>query len=69
MYRSKNILSNAKRHLGKKYLLNIDLDNFFHQIDMKRLIVFFMKPDIFRSMLKQGCIIKNCESEGEASYG
>ncbi len=29
----RTIFTNASKHLGKKYLLNIDLDNFFHQID------------------------------------
>ncbi|MCX6266916.1 MAG: hypothetical protein NTW16_06095 [Bacteroidetes bacterium] len=28
----RNIFTNAARHLGKKYLLNIDLDNFFYQL-------------------------------------
>lgn len=27
-----NIISNAQRHIGKPYLLNIDLKDFFHQI-------------------------------------
>ncbi len=29
----RNIFTNAKKHLGRKNLLNIDLDNFFHQVD------------------------------------
>lgn len=33
----RTIFSNASRHLHKKYLLNIDLDNFFYQITENRV--------------------------------
>lgn len=32
----RNILSNARTHLGKKYLINIDLKDFYHQITTER---------------------------------
>ncbi len=33
----RNILSNARRHLGQQYLINIDLKDFFHQVTSKRV--------------------------------
>jgi len=33
----RNILTNARKHLGKKFLLNIDLDNFFYQVDTQKV--------------------------------
>lgn len=43
----RNIYTNAKRHLGKKYLLNIDLDDFFHQVDIQKLQNLFSDYSIF----------------------
>lgn len=33
----KNILENARQHLGKKYMLKIDLKDFFHQVSKRRI--------------------------------
>ena len=43
--KKKNILQNAKQHLHHKYMLKIDLKDFFHQISKKRVY------DLFRSRL------------------
>ncbi len=43
--RKKNILQNAKQHLHHKYMLKIDLKDFFHQISKKQVY------DLFRSRL------------------
>jgi RNA-directed DNA polymerase len=43
----RNIYTNAKRHLGRKYLLNIDLDNFFHQIDTRKVSEIFNDGKVF----------------------
>lgn len=42
--KQKNILTNAKLHCGKKYLLNIDLKDFFHQVSHIRVISIFRSP-------------------------
>jgi len=42
--KKRNILSNAKLHCGKKYLLNIDLKDFFHQVSRMRVISIFKSP-------------------------
>ena len=33
----RNILSNAKKHLGNPFMLNVDLDDFFHQVKDKHI--------------------------------
>lgn len=38
-----NVLSGAKKHVGKKYLLNIDLKDFFHQITDNRVRGLFSR--------------------------
>lgn len=38
------IVSNAKRHVGKKYLLNLDLKDFFHSVTRDKVIEIFDTP-------------------------
>lgn len=40
----RSILTNAQRHSGKNYVLNIDLEDFFHSIHFGRVVGMFMKP-------------------------
>jgi len=42
--KSCNIVENAKPHVGKKYLLNIDLKDFFPSISAKRIKDMFTSP-------------------------
>jgi RNA-directed DNA polymerase len=39
--KKRNILTNAKLHCGKKYMVNIDLKDFFHQISRIRVAGIF----------------------------
>lgn len=43
----RNILTNASRHTGNDYLLNIDIDSFFHQIDTPMLRKLFNDHTLF----------------------
>lgn len=43
----RNIFTNAAKHLGKKYLLNIDLDNFFYQVDVPKISDLFSNYRLF----------------------
>jgi RNA-directed DNA polymerase len=43
----RDIYTNARRHLGKKYLLNIDLIDFFHQIDTEKVKNLFSDFNLF----------------------
>lgn len=48
----RNILTNAKKHLGRPYLLNIDLKNFFHSVSREKVLqIFFNKPFRFKGEL------------------
>ncbi|MBK9270712.1 MAG: RNA-directed DNA polymerase [Saprospiraceae bacterium] len=39
----RNIVTNAKKHLGCKHLLNIDLKDFFHQIREDKVVAIFSR--------------------------
>ena len=43
----RNIYTNAKKHLDKKYLVNMDFDNFFHQITTDKLRNLFNDYNLF----------------------
>lgn len=43
----RTIFTNAKKHLGKKYLLNVDLDDFFHQVTEKKVREIFSHSQLF----------------------
>lgn len=40
----RNVLTNAKKHLGRPYLLNIDMKDFFHSVSKKRVLDIFENP-------------------------
>jgi RNA-directed DNA polymerase len=40
----RNVLANAKKHLHKTWLLNIDLKDFFHSVDREQVVDIFVKP-------------------------
>lgn len=41
------IYSNAKNHTNKRYVLNIDIENFFESITFARILGYFMKNENF----------------------
>lgn len=44
-----SIVSNAGAHTGARYVLNMDLRNFFHSIDIRRVKTLFMSYPFFLS--------------------
>lgn len=40
----RNVLTNAKKHMGKPYLLNIDLLDFFHAVSREKVVEIFQGP-------------------------
>lgn len=40
----RNVLTNAQKHLGKPYLLNIDLEDFFHSVTQEQVVQIFQGP-------------------------
>lgn len=43
----RNIYTNAQKHLDKKYLVNMDFDNFFHQVTTEKLRNLFSDYILF----------------------
>lgn len=43
----RTIFTNAKKHIGKNYLLNMDFDNFFHQITEDKIRMLFAHSQLF----------------------
>jgi RNA-directed DNA polymerase len=43
----RTIFTNAYKHLGKKYLLNVDLDSFFYQINKQKVAEIFSDDRFF----------------------
>lgn len=41
------IYSNAKNHTNKRYVLNVDIENFFESITFARIVGYFMKNENF----------------------
>lgn len=51
--KEKNIVENAKKHLNKKYVYNIDLKDFFHSFDLNRVkLSFYNEPFNLRGELE-----------------
>lgn len=47
----KNIITNAERHKSKKWVLNIDLSNFFDQFNYGRVSGYFIKNKFLNSIV------------------
>ena len=43
----KNVLENARQHLNKAYLLNVDFQDFFHQISEQRITHLLSTPPFY----------------------
>ncbi len=65
----KNILENARRHLGASYMLNVDFEDFFHQIKFKPIRNIFQSPP-FQFEKKEAHILTNlCTRNGRLPMG
>lgn len=40
----RNVLTNARKHIGRPYLLNIDLKEFFHTVTRDQVLTIFTSP-------------------------
>lgn len=50
----RNVVTNAKKHLGRDYLLNIDLKDFFHGVTRDMVLgIFLEKPFRFKGELAE----------------
>ncbi|MDK0694568.1 retron Ec67 family RNA-directed DNA polymerase/endonuclease [Clostridium perfringens] len=68
--KNKSIITNAKIHRNKKYILNIDLECFFDSFHFGRVKGFFEKNNFFKLpseialILAQMCCYKGCLPQG-----
>jgi RNA-directed DNA polymerase len=68
--RTNNIISNAQVHVGKSFLLNIDLKDFFSSIAAKRVKeVLFNQVSLFESEILVDVITLLCSFEGRLPTG
>ncbi len=65
----KNIKTNAERHLGCKYLLNVDFDDFFHQIKIDAVTQIFKKFPFRFNTYTAHTLAKICTFKGRLPMG
>ena len=63
------IITNAQNHVGKKYVLNIDLKDFFHSISATQVRTFFMSSRFNFSEDLATCIALICCWRGRLPMG
>lgn len=64
---NKTTLTNAMMHLGKKYLLQVDIKNFFESIPIEKIVKVFKKlecTDEVSTILTRACSVNNLLKEG-----
>ncbi len=66
---TKNIITNAQKHLGNSYLLNIDLDNFFHQISQKTVISIYTGHPFYFPKKLASTLAKLCTNKQRLPMG
>ena len=69
VYPYKNILSNARQHLGAKYLLNADFKDFFHQVTAKQIRYIFQSAPFGFSKKLAHLLTKLVTREGRLPMG
>ena len=65
----RHIVTNAQQHLGKGYLFNADLEDFFHQIKEARLEKIFAKPPFEFSDKVIELLVNICTNQGRLPMG
>ena len=65
----KSIVSNAEKHLGNHYMLNIDFDDFFHQISQEEVFQIFKNKPFYLSKNTANTLTKICTNKGRLPMG
>jgi len=65
----RNIVTNASKHLGCNYLLNMDFDDFFHQISQKRIYRIFQSTPFQFQKSTANLLAKLCTYKGRLPMG
>lgn len=65
----RNIVNNARRHLGAPWLLNVDLEDFFHHVkDLDLARIWLSPPFSFEEELA-GLLVRLCTFKGRLPMG
>jgi RNA-directed DNA polymerase len=65
----RNVLTNAKKHLGRPYLLNLDLKDFFHSVRRTQVLSIFQGPPFHFSDDLPGVLTKLVSYKGRLPMG
>jgi RNA-directed DNA polymerase len=65
----KNIVTNAAKHLGCNFLLNIDFDDFFHQLSQDRVFKIFQNAPFQFHKNTANLLAKLCTYKGRLPMG
>lgn len=65
----RNIVTNASKHLGCNYLVNIDFDDFFHQISQQRIFKIFQSTPFHFQKNTANLLAKLCTYKGRLPMG
>lgn len=66
---ARNIVANASKHLGCSYLLNLDFDDFFHQISFQRVFKIFRGHPFRFQKDSANLLAKLCTYKGRLPMG
>lgn len=68
-WQHRNIVSNARQHLGRPWLLNMDVEDFFHYIGAERVALVFLSPP-FRFVEETAALLMRlCTYKGRLPMG
>lgn len=65
----RNVVTNAKKHLGHDYLLNVDLKDFFHGVKRKHIMAIFEGPPFHFQHDLPGILTKLTTYKGRLPMG
>lgn len=65
----RHLLSHAQQHTGKRWMLNLDLKDFFHQVKEKDVYRIFIEPPFGMSPALAHTLSKLCSYQGRLPMG
>jgi RNA-directed DNA polymerase len=69
LHESRNVVNNARKHLGQPWMLNMDIEDFFHAIPDERIAwIFLREPFRFDEELAQ-MLMRICTYKGRLPMG
>lgn len=65
----RNVFTNAKKHLGREWLLNVDLKDFFHHVRKDKVIAIFKRAPFHFTDDLPATLAKICVYQGRLPMG